>query len=535
MPSLRHLLLASTTLAAALTLSGCAHTFSLNYQKVPITSATQDAKITYPTLGIKGKGKVKKFDRRRAYFTVKVEKEGYQTKSHPFQPTKRSPIMALAILNLAVPYYGWFYGLIVDFQSPKTRKILPQEVPALTKYEPRSEDEKFIIVENTAFDTKGEDILWHQYNSLKKYKENIVNDSWTKEYNKSKKKTNFKVDNTIFTKVLNVTMKKMNFIDTTKTIFPAVSNTLFLNSSVKKFTIHNVPSHKVRTSLGLSGLCNELLAIEMEIEWEVLDYYKQKVYTTKTNTTSDFFLIEYGSEDKEQLSTILHDAMINNLETSMLKVRKEVADKGLLKIGEKDEKGLASLPIPRPAKIENGRMNDFMKSGVIINVDEGHGSGFFISSDGYILTAYHVIAGTKKIEVVQHDGTKTVATVVRKNEAADLALLKVELKDVPVLPIAETADPEIGVDVWAIGTPKSVELGQSVSKGVLSAIRKANDVVYLQTDVPLNGGNSGGPLIDKNGQVLGVVTSKLVGIGTEGVGFAISAKEIFERLKIQYQ
>jgi len=138
------------------------------------------------------------------------------------------------------------------------------------------------------------------------------------------------------------------------------------------------------------------------------------------------------------------------------------------------------------------------------------------------------------MEVTFNDGTKAQATVVRTSTEADLALLKVSNTGLLPLPL-NTSEPEIGIDVWAIGTPKSVELGQSVSKGILSGIRKANDVSYLQTDVSLNGGNSGGALITKEGTVLGIVTSKLIGLGTEGVGFAISSQEVQNRLNITYK
>jgi serine protease Do len=145
-----------------------------------------------------------------------------------------------------------------------------------------------------------------------------------------------------------------------------------------------------------------------------------------------------------------------------------------------------------------------------------------------------VVAGSKKIEVIFSDGTKADATVIRKNEDADLALIKVDKTGLNPLPLCTEKEPEIGIDVWAIGTPKSIELGQSVSKGILSGLRKANDVSYVQTDVSLNGGNSGGPIINKQGTVLGIVTSKLIGVGTEGIGFAISTEEVFRRLKVEY-
>ena len=180
-------------------------------------------------------------------------------------------------------------------------------------------------------------------------------------------------------------------------------------------------------------------------------------------------------------------------------------------------------------------MNEFLKSTVSIKVDEGHGSGIIASEDGLIVTNYHVIAGTKNIEVIFNDGSKAKAEIVRKNANADLALLKVHRDSLRPLEISESNDPEIGIDVWAIGTPKSLELGQSVSKGIISGIRMANDMTYIQTDAKVSPGNSGGALITREGVVLGIVSSKLIALGTEGIGFAILGSDIFSRLKLKYK
>jgi S1-C subfamily serine protease len=145
-----------------------------------------------------------------------------------------------------------------------------------------------------------------------------------------------------------------------------------------------------------------------------------------------------------------------------------------------------------------------------------------------------VIANTKKIEVIYNDGSKEEATVVRKSAEGDVALLKVARKDLSALPISELKDTEIGVDVWAIGTPRSLELGQSVSKGIISGLRKTDNVTYVQTDVKISPGNSGGALVNKEGLVIGIVTSKVMSIGTEGIGFAVIGGDLMEKLKIKF-
>ncbi len=537
----KYLTLAITALVGMSMFSGCAMMFSSRYQKVEITSATKGAKVEYPEVGTKNKNGATKFDKTRIYHTVTVKKEGYKSANYAFGLSKTSPTLAFMAIDFVIPIIGWFYGIPWDLSSPKIRKFDKSQVaPALIPYDKRKEDEKYIIINTTAIDAKGKDIILHQYKSLGKYKAGKHNDTRSiRKLNKSQDKEDLKVDNTIFTSALNGTMKKMNFIDTTNTIFPAVGNTLYLNATIKEIVIQDVesPYHHPGSGPNSMYVHNRLLSIQMVIEWEVLDYYKQEIYSTKTTEKSDLFSYSNYSNDPKVFSNFLISSMEDNLEYAIIKIRKELTIKGLL---QKTSGGKAvempAITINKPGKLENGRLNDYMKSAVTIKVDEGHGSGAIISDDGYIITAYHVVAGSKKIEIIMGDGTKdTVVQVVRKNEDADLALLKIGKTGLPALAITNATEPEIGVDVWAIGTPKSVELGQSVSKGVLSGLRKANNVTYLQTDVSLNGGNSGGPLVNKEGTILGVVTSKLVGVGTEGVGFAISAQEIMNKLKVQYK
>ena len=89
--------------------------------------------------------------------------------------------------------------------------------------------------------------------------------------------------------------------------------------------------------------------------------------------------------------------------------------------------------------------------------------------------------------------------------------------------------------MFAIGTPEDISLGQSVTKGIVSGKRKFEDKIYIQTDVTINSGNSGGPLLNEKGQVVGMVTMKLVGDGVEGLGFCVPSNQIMEILNIKYK
>jgi len=157
---------------------------------------------------------------------------------------------------------------------------------------------------------------------------------------------------------------------------------------------------------------------------------------------------------------------------------------------------------------------------------QGLGSGFFISSDGYVLTNNHVIEGARSITVITRDGKRYTAKVVGSDQLSDLAVLKVDVSGAKFLSFRSTDTVKVGEFVVAIGNP--LGLSHSVTFGVLSAkersIQEPNGALIvdmLQTDAAINPGNSGGPLLDLSGKVVGINTA----ISTEGqgIGFAVSA------------
>ncbi|RYY17589.1 MAG: trypsin-like serine protease, partial [Cytophagaceae bacterium] len=164
----------------------------------------------------------------------------------------------------------------------------------------------------------------------------------------------------------------------------------------------------------------------------------------------------------------------------------------------------------------------------------GHGSGCVISADGYIVTNAHVVGQEDEVKVLMADGVQSKGRVVRVNPEMDLALIKVESDGLTAFQLPSASLADIGADVFAIGTPADKELGQTVTKGIISARRKIEGRSFLQTDVSINGGNSGGALVTRSGQLLGIVNAKLVGKGIEGIGFAIPAEQVSEALQLKF-
>ena len=170
----------------------------------------------------------------------------------------------------------------------------------------------------------------------------------------------------------------------------------------------------------------------------------------------------------------------------------------------------------------------------------GQGSGIIIRKDGYILTNNHVVEDAEKIEVKLRDGRTFAAEIRGRDAESDLAVLKIEAADLPVAKLADSSKTRVGEFAIAIGAPFSLDY--SVTFGHVSAKSRSNvvpvsedggarDQDYLQTDANINPGNSGGPLLNIDGEVIGINTL-IRGLHT-GIGFAIPsnlAKEISDQL-----
>lgn len=153
------------------------------------------------------------------------------------------------------------------------------------------------------------------------------------------------------------------------------------------------------------------------------------------------------------------------------------------------------------------------------------GSGVIISADGYLLTNNHVIAGADEIRVALKDGREAIAQVVGTDPETDLAVLRIQLRDLPVITISPSEMIEVGDVVLAIGNPFGV--GQTVTMGIVSATGRDQLGIntfedFIQTDAAINPGNSGGALVNPRGELVGINTAIFSKSGgSQGIGFAI--------------
>jgi len=178
----------------------------------------------------------------------------------------------------------------------------------------------------------------------------------------------------------------------------------------------------------------------------------------------------------------------------------------------------------------SGIIEDSVKSVVSIATDRSMGTGFIVSPEGYVVTNQHVIAEARQVSILTYDKNIYPATLIGQDVYRDLALLKIPGVFDHII-LADSDKLQTGKKVIAIGNP--LGLSFTVTQGIISAVnrRGPNGLnEYIQTDVSLNPGNSGGPLIDTQGEVVGVNNFKIS--NTEGIGFALESNSIREAVNL---
>lgn len=176
---------------------------------------------------------------------------------------------------------------------------------------------------------------------------------------------------------------------------------------------------------------------------------------------------------------------------------------------------------------------------VMTPTGEGAGSGIVLTSDGYISTNYHVVEDATSITVIMSDDTTYDATFLDGDELNDIAVLKINARGLKPAKLGSSVNSRVGDKVMAIGTPYSVDYRGTMTSGYISALNRRfveqneNGTVsrvlsLIQTDTSVNPGNSGGPLFNMDGEVIGIVSLKISGNNYEGLGFAIPIESVYD-------
>lgn len=274
--------------------------------------------------------------------------------------------------------------------------------------------------------------------------------------------------------------------------------------------------------------------ITLKIEWKVFDKSTDKVVYSFVNEGIFHNRESYSTSGKDIAVNAFEMSLIDFVEKSefyeLVRSTKEMTSSNISEVTENEELIIPSVKNPEFTKLSE-MIQHSNRSCVTIITDAGHGSGVIVSEDGYIITAYHVVQDVNKIKIKMSTGIELGAQLISSNFENDVALLKMEGAGFQPLSISDE-QMGLGEEVITIGTPADIELGQSVSKGMISGKREIEGQEYIQIDISVSPGNSGGPLLNDQGEIVGIVQRKLIGSGVEGIGFAIPIQKALQFLSI---
>ena len=281
---------------------------------------------------------------------------------------------------------------------------------------------------------------------------------------------------------------------------------------------------------------NILTKHKIDFLWKVFDKKVGKVVMEHKNSSEFYFRQEFY-QNIEYNVNIFENALIKFLQRDQFikLVNKGQSDMPLATTSS--DKSMKSISIFTPNIPKFEKLSDMIQYAntacVTIVTDRGHGSGVIIDQSGLMLSAYHVVEGVNQIDVKFSNGLTLNAEVVRSDPFNDIVLLDINGEGFTALPFfLEANSSPLGTEVLTIGTPAELELGQSIAKGIISGNRMIDERFYIQSDISISPGNSGGPLLNSKGEILGIIQRKISGGGVEGIGFAAPIDRILEQLKI---
>ncbi len=265
------------------------------------------------------------------------------------------------------------------------------------------------------------------------------------------------------------------------------------------------------------------------IDWQVLAVAEDKVVY---QVTTRAVVLDTPNSKKERVAGILLDRAMDSL------LARDGFRRSLAGYDRPSDTPTSPFPAATIAKCAPGRKvsesaEDLLKNIVVIKEGDHFGSGFFVTADGLVVTAAHVVKGSA-VTLRFRDGTEASAVPVRVAPREDVALLR--LAHTPpgqTCAAIRTDTPPSGAEVYAAGAPASLELAFSLTRGIVSGYPVIEGHRRLQTDASVSPGNSGGPIVDDSGAVLGVVSFKIVATHVEGVAFAVPMAEALAALGLR--
>tara|TARA_X000000950_G_C13836860_1_gene628554 strand:+ start:266 stop:1495 length:1230 start_codon:yes stop_codon:yes gene_type:complete len=272
--------------------------------------------------------------------------------------------------------------------------------------------------------------------------------------------------------------------------------------------------------------------MSVTVEWSVFNTLTKNIVLNETIT--GYYKLE--KPEKEGITTVFENAFAISSENfaKSNKLRNLAVGKKIVVASDNNSK--KEIKITQGKSQKEFNINNLRSNIVTIRIGQGHGSGFFIGNNGYLLTNAHVVGDSKSVQIITSSGMEIEGQVIRKSKSRDVSLIKVPLKITNSLYL-KFEIPDIASDVYAAGTPIDEALKTTVTKGIISNIRvdNASGLKFIQADASISPGNSGGPLFDKFGNVIGISVAKYNTNSAEGLGLFIPLQDAFSSIKLSIE
>lgn len=469
-------------------------------------------------------------DNKEPVHLIRLEQPGSFPEVHPVFPTDKNPLKALDVggaiacaalgsASLAnnqssAVVWGAYAGALANglgvLSNPRKVYEKSYYFPSLAPLPTGSPANPAIRIEGFHMRIPEGEHTWHYFQDMERYAANRV------EFISSSDES-IDIQYSNLDEELNAVLNEQGFQ-------PNKEAGMFQRGEAIQITgqLTGVKEHRVQN----------IVRYELETDWWIYNAFGLASDTARVTTDSNWALYNFSNPgfDRDLISEALVKAMFESMESA--------AFKGKLNRIENLEaewtKDWASIAL-KPGEKAAGNVAQALASVVTVEASDGHGSGCVVSADGYIVTNYHVIAdGADSYRVHFQDGSVHPAQVVRYHPVYDLALLKVDAQGLQPFHLNRSERIDVGEEAFALGTPYDIDLGASVTKGIISGKRKDAHRTLIQTDVSISPGNSGGALINHEGTLLGIVNEKVLGLGVEGIGFAIPTFLLPQALKVEF-
>lgn len=285
---------------------------------------------------------------------------------------------------------------------------------------------------------------------------------------------------------------------------------------------------------GYGNYSSSSAEVYMEVEWQIFDTLSREVVTTlRTNGSFDvderFNGLDYAFDSAFALAT--QNLLADRRFYELVRADDSGDQSGVPSETSEIRSPPLSLDTEGVDKIEGVDVARLGQAVAIVRSALGHGSGFVVGK-GLLVTNEHVVGGAEKVRLIFGDGAQIDATVAVVDSRRDVALVRFADSFIRPTLSVRTTPAEIGSDVYSFGAPLAEEYAGTLSKGIVSARREIRGLNYIQSDVAINRGSSGGPLMDGNGSVVGVSVSGVFydGVGQQGINFFIPIEEAMTAL-----